>query len=375
VSARFGVVTVLLTLAAAAPASAAPVITPSIYGTLGTNDWYTSDVTVNWSVTDPSGAPITSQSNSCLATTFRSDTPSVTQSCTASSAGGTSTVTTRRIRIDRTPPSGITATTSRAPDHVRWFNGPVAITWSGTDAMSGIASCTTATYSGPDSPSAGVSGTCRDAAGNTSAPFTLSLAYDATPPALSNVTATPGDTTAALAWKPSADTQAVSVIATAPGAPARTVYQGPGTSVLDTGLTNGLPYTYTVTAFDAAGNTASQTAAATPDSKLVSPLPGAQIEKARARSKPPNLTWKARAGAAYYNVQLFRRMGGRWHKVMSSWPRKNHLRLRSSWTYGGRRWTLDEAHYRWYVWPGYGDKRLHHYGKLLGRRDFFITAA
>jgi hypothetical protein len=374
-TARIAALAVMLTLGAAATASAAPLITPSVYGTLGNNDWYTSAVTVNWNVRDSDGAPITSQTPSCLATTFSADTASVTQTCTATSATGTTSATTPRIRIDRTPPVAITAATSRPADHGRWFIGPVGITFSGTDSLSGIAQCTTASYAGPDSPGAGVTGTCRDAAGNTSAPFTLPLAYDATPPSLSDVTATPGDTTAALAWKPSPDTLSVSVVASAAGLPSRTVYQGPGTSVRDSGLANGVAYNYTVTAFDAAGNSASQTASATPASKLVAPLPNAQINGAKARSKPPKLSWEPRAGATYYNVQIFRRIDGRWRKVLSRWPRTNHLQLPSRWSYRGKRWKLTEAHYRWYVWPGYGEMRRHHYGKLLGRRDFFVTGA
>jgi hypothetical protein len=371
-TARVAILTGLLTLSAAATASAAPVITPSIYGTLGSGDWYTSPVTVNWNIQ----GTIVSQSAGCSPTTFSGDTSGVTQACTANDAdGSSSTVTTRRIRIDRTPPVAITAATSRAADHGRWFTGPLAITFSGIDAMSGIAQCTTASYSGPDSPSAGVTGTCRDSAGNMSAPLTLSLAYDATPPALSDLSATAGDTTSALSWKPSPDTLSVSVVASAAGQPVRTVYQGPGTSVMDSGLTNGVAYTYTVTAFDAAGNAASQSASATPNSKLVAPLPNTQINGKLARSKPPRLSWHARAGATYYNVQLFRRMDGRWRKILSRWPRTNHLQMPAKWTYSGKRWTLSEGRYRWYVWPGYGDMRRHHYGKLLGKRDFFVTGA
>jgi hypothetical protein len=313
-----------------------------------------------------------------MPTTFSADTPSATQTCTATSFDGSSaSVTTRAFKIDHTPPTAIAAATTRPADHAPWFTSPVGVAFSGSDALSGIASCTTEPYGGPDSPSAAVSATCRDAAGNTSAPYTFSLAYDATPPALSDVAASPGDTTASLSWKPSADTQSVSVVASAgvPGVRPRTVYQGPGTSVRDTGLTNGVDYTYTVTAFDAAGNAASQTASATPSSKLVSPLPNARINGSHARAKPPTLTWGAKAGATYYNVQVFRRYHGHWRKVLSRWPQKNHLQLPAAWSYRGKAWRLDAAHYRWYVWPGYGDTSLRRYGKLLGKRDFFITAS
>ena len=49
--------------------------------------------------------------------------------------------------------------------------------------MSGLGTCSpAATYSGPDSATASVSGTCTDRAGNTSAPLALGLKYDSTPP-------------------------------------------------------------------------------------------------------------------------------------------------------------------------------------------------
>ena len=99
---------------------------------------------------------------------------------------------------------------------------------------------------------------------------------------------------------------------------------------------------------------------AIPAGTLLAPAPGAKV------SKPPLLRWKSIKGARYYNVQLFR---GK-HKLLSSWPTKAHLQLRSSWTYRGRRHRLAAGRYRWYVWPGYGPRNRRHYGKLLGRRTF-----
>ena len=48
--------------------------------------------------------------------------------------------------------------------------------------MSGIDTCTTADYAGPDSATAAVAGTCKDDAGNVSAPIGFGLRYDATAP-------------------------------------------------------------------------------------------------------------------------------------------------------------------------------------------------
>jgi hypothetical protein len=342
-----------------------PDVTPTITGALGSNGWYVGPVTVTWTVTPA----IAAQTAGCLPTTFSADTSGVTQTCSATTSGGTKQGTTSAIRIDQTPPASITAATSRPADFAGWYTSPVTIGWSGTDALSGVASCTRSTYSGPDSAGAPLTGTCSDSAGNTSAPLTVTLAYDATAPSVSDVKADAGDTTASFNWKTSPDTKTVTVVVDGD-----TVYQGAGTAFLVRGLTNGVTHTGTVTAFDAAGNAASQSVSFTPNSRLLGPLPNTKIPVDKARARPPRLAWQPRAGASYYNVQLFRRIHGHWRKVLSRWPEKNHFQLTASWIYGGRVWKLAAGRYRWFVWPGYGPRSRHSYGKLLGKRDFIITA-
>jgi hypothetical protein len=73
------------------------------------------------------------------------------------------------IKIDADPPTGVSAAAGRTPDHNGWYNHTVGVTWSGSDATSGIASCTSISYSGPDSGTATANGTCTDQAGNSSA--------------------------------------------------------------------------------------------------------------------------------------------------------------------------------------------------------------
>jgi hypothetical protein len=74
----------------------APVITPTVVGTLGANGWYKSDVSVTWTVADPESA-ITATSG-CEAVTISSDTTGTTLTCSATSAGGSASnsVTIRR---------------------------------------------------------------------------------------------------------------------------------------------------------------------------------------------------------------------------------------------------------------------------------------
>src|SRR5207237_2276033 len=94
--------------------------------------------------------------------------------------------TTSPIMIDNQPPTGLAVSATRAPDASGWYNHAVAINWTGSDATSGVAACSSVAYSGPDSATASVSGGCTDIAGNSSStPF--AFRYDATPPQLSSV--------------------------------------------------------------------------------------------------------------------------------------------------------------------------------------------
>ena len=95
--------------------STPPTITPSISGTLGTNGWYTSDIVVSWSVTDGQSS-ISSQSG-CGATTISSDTAGTTLTCTATSAGGTSSASVT-VKRDATHPTVTCTTPAPGPVYV-----------------------------------------------------------------------------------------------------------------------------------------------------------------------------------------------------------------------------------------------------------------
>ncbi len=66
-----------------------PVVTSALVGTLGANGWYTSDVTLSWDVTDPDTG-ITSTTG-CATTIIATDGVAITATCSATSAGGTTT--------------------------------------------------------------------------------------------------------------------------------------------------------------------------------------------------------------------------------------------------------------------------------------------
>jgi hypothetical protein len=135
------------TLHVNAPADTTPpVITPDIQGTLGNNGWYTSNVTLSWNVTD--GQSNISSQSGCGTVNITSDQQATTYTCTATSAGGTSSESVT-IKRDATRPNvafvggGISGGASYDFGEV-----PAAPTCSASDETSGLASpCDVTGYS------------------------------------------------------------------------------------------------------------------------------------------------------------------------------------------------------------------------------------
>lgn len=188
-----GLVLALAIVVAPSAGAAGPTIGYTVTsGTPGDNGWYVSSVTISFQVT---GASYTT----CPAvTTFKQGDPAF--SCNASTGRdctGTCTTLSVQFNIDTTSPTVTSASVSRPADANGWYNHPLTITFVGSDAGSGIASCTSLSYSSPDSASASVSGTCKDNAGNTSSAGAFAFKYDATAP---SVTATPARAPDADGW-------------------------------------------------------------------------------------------------------------------------------------------------------------------------------
>jgi hypothetical protein len=356
-----------LALVTAAPARAAlPVINYTLNGPTGGGDWFRGPVTLKWTVTGETS------SSGCDTVKLTADTTGTQRSCSASNDEGPITATTRPIRIDQVAPVGVTALPSRPADASGWYTSPLPINWSGTDATSGIASCTTMTFAGPDAPTATPAGSCRDNAGNESGAVSLTFPYDSTPPALSGVSATAGPGAATVRWTPGPDVQHVTVTRV-PGdaeGPSKVIADGPqaATDIVDRGLVGGTSYSWTVAVRDAAGNTTTDRASATPpvpvEASTIAPVLGAATPADRAKV----LRWRARPGATYYNFQLLRKS----QKILSAWPSKARYRLRPSWQFRGRRHRLVRGVYAWYVWPGYGPRQLRRYGRLLAHGTFRV---
>lgn len=154
--------------------AAAPPVSYTLVGAAGTNGWHTSNVTLRWTV-DPQDLISTS---GCDAVTITAE-GMTTRTCSWEYTWGTghSDVV---LKIDKTLPS-VPVGAARTADANGWYNHAVTVTFSGTDAVSGIDFCAGSSYSGPDSATASAPGSCTDKAGNTSS-GAFSLSYDATPP-------------------------------------------------------------------------------------------------------------------------------------------------------------------------------------------------
>jgi len=222
-------------------------------------------------------------------------------------------------------------------------------------------------FGGPEGEGVLVGGSCTDRAGNSGA-GAVPINYDITPPAPPSVDAMPGNRKVKLTWTTSPDSSSEVVRLSRRQAPA-VIYQGTGNAVTDRSLRNGRRYRYVVTRIDQAGNRAAGGASTVPTaSRLLLPSAGERVKVTRESASLPLLVWKPVRRARYYNVQVFRR--GR--KVLSAWPERTQRTLARRWTYRGTDYKLTAGRYCWHVWPGYGKRSNHRYGKRLGTSCFRV---
>jgi hypothetical protein len=342
--------------------TALPVISYTIDGIGGTNDWYRGNtggnyVVVHWSVTGADNTDCT------FAVKIPGPNPGTTLSCSASNAAGPVSATTKLIKIDADPPTGVAATPSRAPDANGWYNHPLSLAWSGSDATSRIASCSSATYQGPDAGAVSLAGDCTDLAGNTSS-NSFALHYDATPPQLSAVSVRSTDGANIVRWKSSSAKDVAVISRVARGSRTELgLFDGPGAGFVDKKIHDGVEYHYAVRTFDQAGNASEvRTVLALP--KV---LPLGRVAYTPRAAGPPILSWPARRGASYYHVQLFR--NGK--RILAVWPQKTQFALRTHWRWAGRQYRLAPGQYAWFAWAGFGARPAARY-KPLGHSTFIV---
>jgi hypothetical protein len=160
-----------------APAdTTAPSITPSVSGTLGNNGWYTSNVSLTWTVSEPE-SPASLVKTGCVDQNITADQAATTYSCSATSDGGSAGPVDVTIKRDATNP---TLSPSVSPNPVL-LNGSATASAGASDNLSGIfsASCDpvdTSSVGGSKS----VACTATDNAGNSanaSAPYSVGYKF------------------------------------------------------------------------------------------------------------------------------------------------------------------------------------------------------
>lgn len=355
-------------LIVAAPVAAdPPTASYSITGIAGTNGWYRGSsggdyVVLHWQLGNLSQIDHTVGCEAAI----RIDGPTsgATRTCTAYLIGGGSVAwTTDDIKIDADPPTGISASVARKPDANGWYNHPLEVHWTGGDSTSGIAACSTATYSGPDGAGLSVGGGCTDNAGN-SASVPVTINYDATPPVLSKVTETSGTAANVLGWRSSSPSDTVVIRRRARDAKTEaTIFRGSGRSFADKGARGGLEYVYSVQAFDQADN-ASKAISAVALPRVLTLRKTPYVPRA---ARDPILRWEAVPGASYYHVQLFR--AGK--RILAAWPNRPELGLPATWKWAGHGYRLAPGLYRWYVWAGLGRRSFARY-RTIGTGRFVV---
>ncbi|HEX7020708.1 MAG TPA: hypothetical protein VF159_11885 [Gemmatimonadaceae bacterium] len=111
-----------------------PVISVTVIGTHGNGDWYTSDVTVNWNVSDPESG--VASSTGCTSQTVSTDTNGITFTCSATNGVGLSSASSATVKRDATKPT-ITFTGNGGSYTVDQY---VSISCAPGDNLSGVAS-------------------------------------------------------------------------------------------------------------------------------------------------------------------------------------------------------------------------------------------
>jgi hypothetical protein len=222
-----------------------PVITPVIGGTLGANNWYTSDVSLSWTVT--SSTPVASR-NGCNARSITSNTTGVTFTCTATNASGTASQSVT-LKRDANPPVTRATTTPNA-NAAGWRRSAITVSFTGVDNVSGIATCSPATQLTTEGPGQSASGQCTNGAGLSSTATKGDINIDLTPPDVAIGAPTSGAVYARNALVPAnfACSDSLSGIPTRNGC-AGSVPSGGAINTRERGVK-----TFTVTGRDVAGN-------------------------------------------------------------------------------------------------------------------------
>ena len=173
------------TVIVAAPSDTTPpVIAVTIFGTEGDNGWYTSDVDVQFSATDLESA-ITSTTPAGNPYTYHvtTDTLGVILGYWATSDGGTSSQSVT-IKRDATAPTIGASSSPSTPNANGWFKEDVTVTFTASDAMSGLTEVFPQSVTLGEGAAQSASKIATDMAGNTATAGVSGINIDKTKPTI-----------------------------------------------------------------------------------------------------------------------------------------------------------------------------------------------
>ncbi len=145
-----------------------------------TSGWYNAPLTITWLCAD-----LLSGARNTIVKTVSTEGANQVVTVSCSNQAGTSVSASQTVSVDLTPPV-IKGSATPAPGPSGWNTAPVSVTFTCTDALSGVAPGfpTGATTISSDTNGTLVNGTCRDVAGNVSTASFGPIRIDRTPPVI-----------------------------------------------------------------------------------------------------------------------------------------------------------------------------------------------
>ena len=168
-------------------------------GAMGNNGWFVSNVTVALSATDEAGGSGvafteysidggTNWSNYAGPFVISSEGMTTVHFRSQDNAGNVETAKSAGLKIDKTPPT-IIGSRSPGPNGSGWNNTDVTVSFSCSDGVSGLDSCSSPTTLSGEGAGQSVTGTALDLAGNTASATVGNINIDKTPPSLAGLPA------------------------------------------------------------------------------------------------------------------------------------------------------------------------------------------